>query len=63
MKDKEKVQTTNIKNNGSENYSGKKSVLIRVRRFESFPVHHIKTGVTAPFFVINLICFSQFAMT
>ena len=40
MKDKEKVQTTNIKNNGSENYSGKKSVLIRVRRFESFPAHH-----------------------
>ena len=36
--DKEKVQTTNILN-GSENYSSKKSVLIRVRWFESIPAH------------------------
>ena len=40
LEDKEKVQTTNIINYGSENYSSKKSVLIRVRRFESFPAHH-----------------------
>ena len=39
MKRKSRLQTFI---NGSENYSCKKSVLIRVRWFESIPVHQVK---------------------
>jgi len=57
--DEEKVQTTNIYIiNGNENYSSKKSVLIRVRWFESIPAHQI-TGIEPVIFCCNKHIFCE----
>jgi len=50
MKRKSRLQTFK---DGSENYSSKKSVLIRVRWFESIPVHHKEVVLKLSLFFIK----------